>query len=94
MESALAGRERVLGTEHPDTLASFDNLARLYSDQSRYAEATPLMESAVKSRERVLGREHPDTLASMNALVRIYTDQGHYAEAEALRDRTPDGVEP
>ena len=52
------------------------------------------MERAVRSRARVLGREHPDTLASMNALVRIYTDQGRYAEAEALRDRTPDGVEP
>ena len=32
---ALAGYERVLGPEHPDTLLSVNNLAELYRAQGR-----------------------------------------------------------
>ena len=40
---ALEARERVLGKEHPDTLASVNNLASLYQAQGRYGEAEPLL---------------------------------------------------
>ena len=38
-ERALAGREHLLGAEHPDTLASVNNLAVLYSVQQDWVHA-------------------------------------------------------
>ena len=43
MERALNGRKRVLGLEHPDTLAS---LVGIYTGQGRYAETEALRDSA------------------------------------------------
>jgi hypothetical protein len=36
---ALAGREKVLGVDHPDTLTSVSNLALVLRDQGRYEQA-------------------------------------------------------
>lgn len=35
---ALEARKRVLGSEHPDTLISVDNLASVLQDQGKYDE--------------------------------------------------------
>jgi tetratricopeptide (TPR) repeat protein len=80
-------RERVLGPEHPDTLASVNNLAELYQGQGRYTEAEPLYQRALAARERVVGLEHPDTLTSVNNLAYLYESQGRYTETEALLQR-------
>lgn len=40
-EQALAARERVLGPDHPDTLASRNNLANAYQDAGRATGASP-----------------------------------------------------
>jgi hypothetical protein len=37
---ALAGREKALGAEHPDTLSSVNNLAELYRSQGLYTMLT------------------------------------------------------
>ena len=84
---AMQVRERVLGPEHPDTLASVNDLATLYERQGRYAEAEPLYLRALAARERVLGLEYPDTLISVNNLAALYDSQGRYAEAEPLYQR-------
>jgi hypothetical protein len=60
-ERALATSERVLGAEHPDTLASMNNLAELYARQGRYAEAERLSQRAALGAERALGPNHPQT---------------------------------
>ena len=39
---ALAGRKRVLGAAHPDTLASLNNLANLLKQQGKLTEAESL----------------------------------------------------
>ena len=51
--------EKDLGREHPDTLTSVNNLAVLYSDQGRYAQAgrkTHSIKRALEAKERVLGK--------------------------------------
>ncbi|PXF55240.1 MAG: hypothetical protein C4B58_15175 [Deltaproteobacteria bacterium] len=73
-----------LGTEHPDTLTSMNNLAALYQSQGRYSEAELLYKQALQLREKVLGKEHPNTLGSMNNLAALYRSQGRYSEAEPL----------
>ncbi|MCP4284423.1 MAG: CHAT domain-containing protein [Gammaproteobacteria bacterium] len=79
--------ERVLGSEHPQTLESIYNLAILYWSQGRYEEAEPLHKRALAARERALGPEHPDTLASINDLANLHHSQGRYGEAERLHKR-------
>ncbi len=67
--------------------ASLNNLAVLYDNQGRYAEAEPLYERALAIQEEVLGAEHPDVAVSLNNLAALYYAQGRYAEAEPLYER-------
>ena len=61
-----------------------NNLAVLYRDQGKYAQAEPLYIKVLELQRRVLGPEHPRRLASMNDLALLYLNQGKYAQAEAL----------
>ena len=74
----------MLGPEHPDTLASMNNLALVHRDQGKYAESTTLHAQVLEIRKRVLGPEHPDTLASMNDLAFAYQTRGKLEEAGTL----------
>jgi hypothetical protein len=44
------------------TATDFNNLALLYDNQGRHAEAEPLYTRALRIWEKVLGPEHPNTL--------------------------------
>src|SRR3569833_665868 len=65
---ALELTEKALGAEHPDTLASMNNLAILLSNQGRYEEAEPMYRQTLELREKAFGAEHTATLASMKNL--------------------------
>jgi len=86
-QQTLTLAERVLDKEHPNTLASVNNLASLYQAQGRYGEAEPLYRRALEASERVLGKEHPQTLTSLNNLAALYDSEGRYGEAEPLYKR-------
>jgi tetratricopeptide (TPR) repeat protein len=85
--SLVTDSERLLGPDHPDTLASRTNLANAYRDAGRTAEAIELHERTLADRERLLGPDHPDTLASRNNLANAYQDAGRTAEAIELHER-------
>ena len=87
-EPLLEDAERVLGPDHPDTLASRNNLANAYQEAGRAAEAIPLHEQTLADRERVLGPDHPDTLTSRNNLAAAYQEAGRAAEAIPLHEQT------
>jgi tetratricopeptide (TPR) repeat protein/nucleoside phosphorylase len=78
---ALAVREEVLGTEHPDTATTYNNIGGVYHDQSSYAEALEWYGKALAVFEAVLGTEHPDTATTYNNIGGVYLDQSDYAEA-------------
>ena len=61
---------RVLGPEHPETLASRNNLAIGYRRLGQTEEAVQLDEETLEAMVRVLGPERPETLASRNGLAR------------------------
>lgn len=82
-----------MGAGHPDTLTSASNLAGLYLELGRHAEAESLHHRALDARERALGAEHPDTLTSVNNLATLYESQGRYDEAEPLLKRALAGYE-
>jgi tetratricopeptide (TPR) repeat protein len=83
LREVLKERERLLGPEHPDTIAARHYLARALNLQGRYAEAEAEFRHVLKLRTRVLGPEHPDTLRTRNNLANVLDDEGKHAEAEA-----------
>jgi hypothetical protein len=64
----LADRERILGTDHPDTLAARSDLARTIGNAGDAAAARDQYAALLADRERILGTDHPDTLAARSDL--------------------------
>ncbi|KAK0741212.1 P-loop containing nucleoside triphosphate hydrolase protein [Schizothecium vesticola] len=81
---ALQLKEKVLGKEHPSTLASMNNLALAFDSQGRYEEAEQMHRQALQLKEKVLGKENPETLSSITNLANALQIQGKYEEAEQI----------
>src|SRR3569833_2457582 len=62
---------RMLGIDHPDTLASRNNLAAILRDLGRWEEAAAEYRVELETSIRVLGTDHHDTLARRNNLEAI-----------------------
>ena len=75
----------MLGPDHPVVAFYLSNLAALYSDQGRYADAVLQRSLAVK--EKTLGLDHPDVALSLTNLGFLCGDQGRYSDAEPLYKR-------
>jgi hypothetical protein len=58
----------MLGAEHPNTLASANNLANDLRALGEYQAARELHEDTLARRRRVLGEDHPDTQATASNL--------------------------
>ena len=59
---------RVLGADHPDTIASRNSLAYAYQAAGRLGKAISQYKKVLAHQLRVLGPDHPDTLASRRNL--------------------------
>ena len=62
--------EKSLGPNHPDVARSLNNLAQLYRDQGRYADAEPLYKRALAIYEKSLGPDHRDVATALSNLAR------------------------
>ncbi len=87
-EENLADCRRVLGEDHPDTLAAMNNLAATRWDLGDFDGARDLHEQALPTRQRVLGEDHPDTLTSMNNLAETRRTLGDLDGARELLEQT------
>lgn len=88
LETALDLRRRLLGADHPDTLASMGDLAVLYRDQSKLARAEALLTEILNTQYRVLGEDKEETLESAHELAQVYNEEGKQAQAERLLTKT------
>ena len=88
LKDATEESGRLLGADHPDTLASCNNLAGAYQDAGRVNDAIPLFEETLEARTRILGPNHPDTLASRNNLAASYRAAGRLNDAIPLFEET------
>lgn len=84
LEQTLAGRERLLGPDDPDTMRTRNDLAGAYRAAGRVADAIPLVERTLAASERLLGADHSSTLAARNNLASAYRATGRPAEAIPL----------
>src|SRR6266700_1609850 len=85
----LAICERVLGTEHPDTLGALNNLAILYWKQGKYEQAEPLYRRALATFERVLGANHPTTIKVRENYTNLLQEMKQKIEAIRSKPKTP-----
>jgi len=88
LQRALAGYSRALGEDHPDSLASCNNLAGAYRASGDVGRAIPLFEQTLADRLRALGEDHPDSLASRNNLAGAYRASGDVGRAIPLFEQT------
>ena len=90
---ALAGREKALGADHPQTLDSIHSLGILLMNKGDYEGAEELYRQALAGYEKALGADHPDTLASLNNLGILLKNKGDYQGAEEVCRRALAGRE-
>jgi hypothetical protein len=90
-EQAVAGRRRILGDDHPDTLVSMNSLAVDHRGMGDLSGARELHEQALAGLLRVVGEEHPYTLFSMNNLGLTIRALGDLPRARDLLERTLTG---
>lgn len=84
---ALATAEMRLGSEHPYTALSLNNIGSQLQKQGDYAGARRLHERALAIREKVLGENHPDTARSIANLGYVHGAQGDLVRSRPLHER-------
>lgn len=77
-------RERLLGANHLDTVATKHHLAMLYQARANYTPAEALYREVLAARTATLGADHPDTLSSRHDLATLSHTQRRFTPAEAL----------
>ncbi|MGD2184232.1 tetratricopeptide repeat protein [Lusitaniella coriacea] len=85
--SAVKIHEKVLGSEHPKTATSLNNLALLYLAHGQYKESEILFQRALEIREKRLKPDHPQIAATVNNLGTAYRAQAKYRQAGHLFKR-------
>ncbi|MEU6551381.1 serine/threonine-protein kinase [Streptomyces sp. NPDC046915] len=93
--AVAAERARLLGPDHPDTLASRYELGFTLSRAGRPADALREYTEVARARARVLGAGHPDTLAARQETAYVLGQLGRHFDAHqtytsvlAARERT------
>ena len=72
---------QVLGSEHPDVAASYNNMAGVYSAQCKFDEALVQYQKGLEIWLQVHGSEHHYVASSYAGVGGVYEAQGKYEEA-------------
>jgi CHAT domain-containing protein len=78
---ALDARRRILGPEHPHTLASMNSLATVLAELGDLAAARDLLAQALKTGTGALGPDHPSIAAIAENLGKVHDRLGSPEEA-------------
>ncbi len=81
---ALAMHRTFLGSDHPETILTLNNLAPLRYWKGDLAGAEANLREVIANWQRTLGKEHQNTVTAMSTLGTVLRDQGKYDEAEPL----------
>ena len=68
------------GTNHPNVMASYNNIAIVYSNTGKYDYALKYHQKALDIRKSVYGENHPDVAISYGNIGNIYGELGDYAK--------------
>jgi hypothetical protein len=84
LQRAAGLRQQQLGSDHPGTLATLNQLGQAYLAAHKLPEAIKLFEKLRAAQQAKWGPDHRDALAAMNNLALAYTDAGKLPEAIRL----------
>ena len=84
LREALASREKVLGTDHPDTVTSMVNLAYLRLQEAKQEEAEKLLVDAVARADAHLTPQQRVRSGARLCLGMLLYDRGRWDESEAM----------
>jgi tetratricopeptide (TPR) repeat protein len=79
--NVMAGQERSV-LEKRRVAENLHNMALLYVDQLRYAQAEEFSKRALEIRQTIFERDHPELAMSQFSLGEVYSHQGRYREGE------------
>jgi len=79
---ALQLRERLLGRDHPEAVATRVNLAYVTAETGAPAEAESVLRAAVESNRKVFSESHPLVAQSLNVLANVLIMQGKLDDAD------------
>lgn len=82
--TALALYRSTVGDLHPQTAATWNDLAASLRHQGRYDEAEEAYGEALRLGRALFGDAHPDLALTLNHLGRLAQNRGRFAEAEPL----------
>lgn len=92
-DTLLTERRRINGPDAAETFVALNTLADVLRDQSRFAEAAPLLAEARETTIRLFGTDHPATVA-MTTNVAVNLDaMGRHKDAEPLFRQAVSGWE-
>ena len=78
----------LLGPDHIRVALSLNNLAELYVNEGKYAEAEPLLKRSLTTHEKVLGPDNVHVAPILNNLAKVYWIEAKYSDAEPLLKRS------
>lgn len=84
VKAVLEVQCRLLGDEHPQTLAARSDLAHTLYAQGDLGGARDHQEAVLEVRRRLLGDEHPDTLTARRNLEQTFEAQGQVADGRQV----------
>ncbi|KAJ5377815.1 kinesin light chain 1 [Penicillium cataractarum] len=84
LHTILQIRTKLFGQQDARTLNSMNNLALVYSNQSKLSTAETLQGRACKYSKEALGHDHPCYINGINTLSTIYQRQARWDDAEVL----------
>ena len=83
-EESLLKRQRILGDDHPDTLASHIKLAETVAEMGQHDRALLMSQQCHENCKRILGEGHTDTLKSIDVVASLFVRKGEYDRALVL----------
>ena len=88
LRDAVSAVEDILGTNHPDTLSFYSNLALAYQRTGHICAAIAMFEDTLTQCRETLGAAHPVTLASQGNLANALRQGDRLSEALILLEET------
>ena len=83
-QKAQSIREQALGVEHPDVLTTINNLADVYTIQSKWNVAEELYKYVLALRTRIFGEGHPAVAQTLQSMAQLSFQLRRYDKTEQL----------
>jgi len=87
-EQELVLRITIQGENHPKYSICLSNLAGLYGEMNRFADAESLFKQSILIQEKYFGKKYPNYALDLNNLAELYVHMDKLPEAEELHQQS------